>query len=436
MVAAGNDTIFALSSGTLPAGIAVVRLSGPQAFEAAEALAGPLRGEVKPMLRTFRRSDGSVLDRGLVVGFHAPRSFTGENCIEFHLHGSRAVVAAVSSELAAMPGLRLAEPGEFSRRAFENGKLDLVEVEGLADLISAETEMQRRLAVEQGFGGQSDLYMAWAERLTRARALIEAELDFADEDDVPGSVSDQVWRDVAALHIELTDHIKLAHGGEIIRDGFKVAIAGPPNAGKSTLLNALAGRDVAIVTALAGTTRDVLHVDLDIGGYLVRFLDTAGIRDSDDLVELEGIRRAQLTAQTSDLVLRLEEIGHHVPETEYASLEASVLRVGTKLDQHTASGRYDICLSAETGEGLEELRGEILRRVSSLWSGSFVPNRARQVRFLQEASQEITEALKDLPLDLRAEHLRAAAASLGRITGRVDVEQLLDVIFSQFCIGK
>jgi tRNA modification GTPase len=434
-VTTGNDTIFALSSGTLPAGIAVIRLSGPRAFEAAETLAGPLPGSPRALLRTLNRADGLLLDQGLVLSFRGPKSFTGEDCVEFHLHGSRAVVAAVSTELASMTGIRLAEAGEFSRRAFENGKLDLVEVEGLADLIAAETEMQRRLAVEQGFGGQSELYMQWAERLTRARALIEAELDFADEDDVPGSVSDQVWRDVGLLRQELVHHISGARGGEVVRDGFKVAITGPPNAGKSTLMNALAGRDVAIVTEVAGTTRDVLQVDLDLGGYLVKLFDTAGIRESDDRVELEGIRRAHQTTQSADLVLLLEEIGETSRQVD-ADSAVPVLRIGTKLDQHTAARGYDICVSAATGEGLQTLRDAIVERVSSLWAGSLVPNRARQLHYLQEASHSLSEALKDGPLDLRAEHLRAAASSLGRITGRVDVEQLLDIIFSQFCIGK
>ncbi len=432
----GTDTIFALSSGTLPAGVAVIRLSGPKAFEAAETLVGSLTGSRKALLRTLKRADGSLLDQGLVLCFRGPKSFTGEDCIEFHLHGSLAVVAAVSAELSAMPEVRFAEAGEFSRRAFENGKLDLVEVEGLADLIAAETEMQRRLAVEQGFGGQSELYMQWAERLTRARALIEAELDFADEDDVPGSVSDQVWRDVGSLYEELTNHISGARGGEVIRDGFKVAITGPPNAGKSTLMNALAGRDIAIVTEIAGTTRDVLQVDLDLDGYLVKLFDTAGIRESEDRVELEGIRRAHLTAQGADLVLLLEEIGATSGLTDDEVGTVPVIRIGTKLDRHSAASSYDICLSAETGEGLQILRDAIVQRVSSLWAGSLVPNRTRQLRYLEEASHSIHEALNDGQLDLRAEHLRAAASSLGRITGRVDVEQLLDLIFSQFCIGK
>ena len=429
------DTIFALSSGALPAGLAVIRLSGNQAFTAAETLAGRLATDRKASLRTIRGRNGAIVDQGLVVAFPGPNSFTGEDCVELHVHGSRAVVAALILELEQIDGLRLAEAGEFSRRAFENGKLDLVEIEGLADLISAETEMQRRLAVEQSFGGQSALYIDWAERLTRSRALIEAELDFADEDDVPGSVSERVWSDVGQIYLELLQHLETAKSGEIIRDGYKIVIAGPPNAGKSSLLNALANRDVAIVTERAGTTRDILHVDLDMSGYLVRFFDTAGLRESDDIVEVEGIRRARVAIEQADMILSLNEIDSPALQNHEFS-HANVLTVGTKLDAHAPSDEFDLCISTRTGDGLELLREAILRKITALWTGSLVPNRARQVDALKDTSNFIAEALNGTELDLRAESLRAAASALGRITGRVDVEQLLDVIFSQFCIGK
>jgi tRNA modification GTPase len=373
---------------------------------------------------------GDVIDQGLVITFPAPHSFTGEDCVELHLHGSRAVFARMSHELSLL-GLRLAEAGEFSRRAFENGKIDLVEVEGLADLISAETEMQRRLAVEQGFGGQSQLYLDWAGRLTHARALIEAELDFDDEDDIPGSVSDRVWTDIAALLEELQQHIAGAKTAEIIRDGYKVVITGPPNAGKSSLLNALAQRDVAIVTDIAGTTRDVLHVDLDMDGFLVRIFDTAGIRETDDIVEREGVRRANNAIDQADLVIQLQEIDSP-PQRNLTR----VLNVGTKADISPKAGGFDLCISVVTGEGLDQLRDQITRHLKRSWTGSTVPSRERHLSHLREASEFIIEALAGNHLDLRAESLRAAASSLGRITGRVDVEQLLDVIFSQFCVGK
>ncbi|CDZ43281.1 tRNA uridine-5-carboxymethylaminomethyl(34) synthesis GTPase MnmE [Neorhizobium galegae] len=433
MIQAVNDTIYALSSGALPAGVAVVRISGTLAFEAARVLAGELPAGRKAALRTIRSRNGLIVDQALVLAFPGPNSFTGEDCVEMHLHGSRAVVSAVYRELESI-GLRLAEAGEFSRRAFENGKLDLVEVEGLADLIASETEMQRRLSVEQGFGGQSALYMGWAERLTRARALIEAELDFADEDDVPGSVSDRVWAEVADLYLEIEEHIASAKAGEIIRDGYKVVIAGPPNAGKSSLLNALAKRDVAIVTEIAGTTRDILHVDVDMDGYLVRFFDTAGLRESEDRVEQEGVRRARIAIEQADLVLQLEEIDSD--SKQILEVTKEVLRVGTKADIRQPSAAYDLNISSETGYGLDTLRAVILENLRQTWSGSLVPNRQRHLQYLKEASIFIEEALNGRELDLRAESLRAAASSLGRITGRVDVEQLLDVIFSQFCIGK
>ena len=430
-----TDTIFALSSGTLPAGIAIIRMSGPAAFPAAEVLIGTLPPERQASLRAVCSRDGAILDHAVVLAFPSPHSFTGEDCVEFHLHGSRAVVAAVFREFETLEGLRHAEAGEFSRRAFENGKLDLVEIEGLGDLIAAETEMQRRLAVEQSFGGQSALYENWAKRLTQARALIEAELDFADEDDVPGSVSNEVWADMTRLMGEIEDHIASAKSGEIIRDGYKVVIAGPPNAGKSSLLNALAKRDIAIVTDIAGTTRDVLHADLDIEGYLVRFFDTAGLRETADIVEQEGVRRAQMALEDADLVLLVEEIDSPA-ERVLIPADKPVLRLGSKADVHGASGRYDICISVHSQEGLDELRNYIVGKLREVWAGSSVPSRMRHIQFLKEASNSIREALNGSQLDLRAEHLRAAGAALGRITGRVDVEQLLDIIFSQFCIGK
>ena len=429
-----TDTIFALSSGSLPAGVAVLRISGPAAFPALMRLIGGRQPPPREAaLRRILDREEQLIDEALVLTFPAPHSFTGEDVVELQLHGSRAVVNAVYSQLAALPGLRLAEAGEFSRRAFENGRLDLVEAEGLAELIVAETEMQRRLAVEQSFGRQSRLYDDWARRLTHARAMIEAELDFADEDDVPGSVGERVTADIAAVRTELEKHLEAAKGGEIIRDGFKVAIVGPPNSGKSSLLNYLAQRDVAIVTDLAGTTRDVLHVDLDLDGYLVRVFDTAGIRESSDVIEQEGVRRARQLINTADLVLYLEEIGW---EPSQVPLAPNALRVGTKLDIQPRAPSYDICLSTVTGEGVGSLRKSIVSRIQSAWDGSAAPMRGRQVALLQDTSLHLRSALEETELELRAEHLRRAGTALGRITGQVDVEQLLDVIFSQFCIGK
>lgn len=430
------STIFALSSGALPAGVAVVRISGPEALPALGLLTcKELPAPRQAVLRTIASQDGRVLDQALVLVFPGPHSFTGEDCVELQLHGSRGVVNAVIKELAEIAGLRPAEAGEFSRRAFENGRIDLVEAEGLSELIAAETEMQRRLAVEQSFGGQSELYNGWARRLTHARAMIEADLDFSDEEDVPGSVADTATVPLIELQEELRRHVANARAGEIIRDGYRVAIVGPPNAGKSSLLNALADRDVAIVTEIAGTTRDVLQVDLDIDGYLVRLYDTAGLRKSSDVVEQEGIRRAHDAMAKADLILLLDEIDSE-PEHPTVPEGKDILHVGSKLDLHRTSSAHDLCVSVRSGEGLDTLRDAIRQRVSGLWSGSTAPNRKRQLDLLVQASNFLEEALNAGQPELRAEHLRAAAVSLGKITGAVDVEQLLDVIFSQFCIGK
>ncbi|NLS05873.1 tRNA uridine-5-carboxymethylaminomethyl(34) synthesis GTPase MnmE [Rhizobium sp. P32RR-XVIII] len=436
-----SETIYALSSGAVPSGVAVVRLSGPRTRDALRMLAGELPAPRRASLRTIRSRNGSVLDSGLVLFFPSPSSFTGEDCAELQVHGSRAVVNALFDELAAMQDVRMATEGEFSRRAFENGKLDLVEIEGLADLIAAETEMQRRLAVEHGSGTLSKLYDSWAERLTRARALIEAELDFADEDDVPGSVSEMVWDDVAGLRTEIESHLSHAQAGEIIRDGYKVVIAGAPNAGKSTLMNALAQREIAIVTDIAGTTRDVLHVDLDINGFLVRLYDTAGLRDTEEVVEREGIRRAEKIISEADLVLYLEDMTDGL-QGPLPAAKAEVLRVGTKADI-SADGNatsYELVISAIADAGLLALRTAIAERLERQTSGYSlaIPSRRRQRDSLSDCLKAIDEALANTSagLDIRAESLRVAGNALGRITGRVDVENLLDVIFSEFCIGK
>ncbi|MDL2399773.1 tRNA uridine-5-carboxymethylaminomethyl(34) synthesis GTPase MnmE [Rhizobium mayense] len=435
-----NDTIFALSSGGLPAGVGVVRISGPKALYVTNVLVGSLPEPRQAALKTIRTRNGLVIDHGLVLIFPGPASFTGEDSAEIHVHGGKAVVATLLEELAGFKACRLAEHGEFSRRALENGKMDLVEVEGLADLIAAETEMQRRLAVEHTAGGLSKLYEDWADRLTRARALIEAELDFADEDDVPGSVSDQVWADMAKLRSELSAHLAGADFGEIVRDGLKVVIAGAPNAGKSSLMNALARREVAIVTEIAGTTRDVLHIDLNIEGYAVKLYDTAGLRETEEVVEREGIRRALKTAAEADIILSLAELGTPA-RSDFPDFDGKVFRIGTKSDIHPIDVKhYDLCISSATGAGLAELHqllvNDLLARSAAL--SLALPSRLRHRTLLTDSLEALSRAVTAMSagLDVRAEFLRQAAHSLGRITGRVDVEDLLDVIFSEFCIGK
>lgn len=434
---ANSDTIFALSSGGTPSGVAVIRLSGSQAFEMAQALCADIPRQRRTMLRSIRDRNGLVIDRGLVLSFPGPASFTGEDCIEFQLHGGRAVIAAVERELTAL-GCRYAEPGEFTQRAFDNGKLDLVEVEGLGDLIGAETEMQRRLAMEQMSGGLSKVYTAWADRLTHARAMIEAELDFADEEDIPGSVSDRIWPDLEALQQEIGRQIDATQKSRSVRDGFNVVISGPPNAGKSSFLNLMAGRDAAIVTEIAGTTRDVIEVDLDLDGFLVKLIDTAGIRETNDPIEQEGVRRAKKAVEQADLVLLLSEIDS---ATKWFSIDpmVPVVRIGTKADLHQhGHASFDITLSTKTGQGLAEIRQRIIEVARENWQSisALGAGRLRHVGHLQEASNFLSEALRGTDLVLRAECLRLASDALGRITGRVDVEDMLGIIFSEFCVGK
>ena len=437
-----RDTIYALSSGTLPSGVAVVRISGMRCADILQALCGEAVTPRLASLRWIRRRNGERIDKGLVLHFPGPDSFTGEDCLELQLHGGRAVIEALLDELSGFPDTRHAEAGEFSRRAFDNGKLDLVEIEGLADLIAAETEMQRRLALEQSSGALSALYTAWADRLTRIRALIEAELDFPEEDDIPGAMSDRLWPQLEALARDMREHLAGQKAAEIIRDGFKVVIAGRPNAGKSSLLNALARRDVAIVTSIAGTTRDVLGVDLDIDGYLVHVMDTAGLRETEDEVEREGVRRALKSVNEADLVLVLRDCTdtESFPAIPDQLKALYVLSKADLLDQRQVAGSDSaIWLSTRTGEGFDSLTKRIAYEVRQrAAAGSLAPVRRRQVEHLAEALEKIEETVSDqaLPLELRAELLRGASHSLGRITGNVDVEDLLGVIFSEFCIGK
>ncbi|ESZ10395.1 tRNA uridine-5-carboxymethylaminomethyl(34) synthesis GTPase MnmE [Mesorhizobium sp. L48C026A00] len=437
-----GNSIVALSSGRLPAGVAVIRISGPQSRFVVETIAGPKVKNRVAAYRQFRAPDGSVLDNGLAVFFAGPNSFTGEDVAEFHVHGGRAVVAKMLEVIAGFDGVRHAEPGEFTRRAFLNGKVDLVETEALADLVNAETEAQRRFAVQNAEGVQSELYLAWRRRLIHARAMIEAEIDFADEDDVPGSVAETVWSDVRAMIGEIERHVQGFRAAEIIRDGFEVVILGAPNAGKSSLFNALARREAAIVTEEPGTTRDLLEVVLDLEGMRVRVTDTAGLRETPGRIEAIGIERARSKAGTADLLLVLEDMVEPVAIGAIPP-DVAALRIGTKADllrDESLVARYDAVISIKDGTGLAELLAEIGRRAAAQvgQAGDILPSRLRHVELLNETKRFLLAAAAEdgRGQELRAEELRLAADRLGRIVGAVDVEDMLDVIFAQFCIGK
>lgn len=434
---ASKDSIVALSSGRLPAGLAVIRISGPKTRFVVETIAGPVKGRFTT-LRKLKAADGSTIDHGLVLFFPGPGSFTGEDVAEFQVHGSRAVTAKMLETITQFDGVRHAEPGEFTRRAFLNGKLDLVETEALADLVNSETEAQRRFALRNADGAQSELYSSWRRRLIHARAMIEAEIDFAEEEDVPGSVSEAVWSDVATMIGEIERHVEGFKAAEIIRDGFEVVILGAPNAGKSSLFNALARREAAIVTDEPGTTRDLLEVVMDLNGLKVRIVDTAGLREAAGKVESIGIDRAMAKAGETDLILLLEDMVDPVPVGEVAS-GAPLLRIGTKSDIAKAgAGHYDLVISSRDGTGLGALLDEIGERATKATgdASEVLPSRLRHVELLKETTGFLRAALAGDSQELRAEDLRLAADRLGRIIGAVDVEDLLDVIFSQFCIGK
>lgn len=435
-----RDTIFALSSGPPPSGLAVIRLSGPNVRFALETMSGVVPSPRRAVLADICDRNRKVIDRGLVLYFPGPHSFTGEDCAEFQVHGGMAVIGAMLSALSSIPDLRSAEPGEFSRRAFENGKMDLTAVEGLADLISAETEAQRKMALEQSNGSLQEVYSRWRKELIRIRAMIEADFDFADEEDVSGSVVQTIWTNVGSLRNEIALHLENARAGEIIRNGYRVAIVGAPNAGKSSLLNALAKRDVAIVSEEAGTTRDVLEVRLDLNGYNVILFDTAGIRSGAASIEQEGIRRARATASAADLVLELYEPGVNSGLIDIDP--ERLIKVASKSDLrgHDDVYPYDCDVSVRTDRGLEALIDLLTKRVSysTSSSSSSLPNRQRHREYLQRCLDALDEVLHspETPLEMRAELLRIAGDMIGRLTGAIDTEDLLDVIFSEFCIGK
>jgi tRNA modification GTPase len=453
-----RPTIYALSSGRPPAAIAVVRVCGPSAGAALQKLIGRLP---KPRQATLARvrdpASGEVIDEALALWFPGPHSETGEDMAELQLHGSHAVVTAVFEVLQTVEGCRPADAGEFTRRAFDNGRLDLTAIEGLADLIAAETPAQRRQAFRQLKGLIGDRAEAWREQIISALALVEARIDFSDEADVPEELVGPALRAAKQLRDEIAGALAKSGRGDRLRDGFVVAIAGPPNAGKSTLLNRLARRDAAIVSAHPGTTRDVIEVHLNLDGYPVTLIDTAGIRDSADPIEQEGIRRARERVAMADLVLWLTDASADSAEGQagnIASLSAAevwVVRNKADLIGDKSRERSELpstneptrifLLSALTGAGMEALLGQLAGRVQQFFSGTEAPivTRARHRRALEETLAGLDRALAHGTIggeELIAEDMRLAATALGRLTGRVDVEDILDVIFRDFCIGK
>jgi tRNA modification GTPase len=443
-----EQTIFALSSGRPPSAIALVRVSGPEAGPVLTALAGKVPAPRIATRALLRDPAQAPIDDAVVLWFPGPASATGEDVAEFHVHGGRAVLAALFAALAGFENVRAAEPGEFTRRGFENGKLDLTEAEGLDDLIHADTDRQRRQALRQLKGLLGDRARDWRAQIIEASALIEAGIDFSDEADVPAElIAPALWK-IKSLLAEIEETLAAQGRSERLRDGLVVAIAGPPNVGKSTLMNYLARREVAIVSPHAGTTRDVIEVQLDLDGYPVTVIDTAGIRETADPVEQEGVRRARVRAAEADLVLWLADAQHE----RILAGATPVWLVRNKIDldagrldgAHSALGGQDVAgefrISASRGDGMPELVSALVGFAQDYFGaddGGLI-GRARHRKLLQETAASLRRSIAVVGNgeELAAEDLRAAAHSLGRLLGRVDVEDILDVIFRDFCIGK
>ena len=445
-----DATIFALSSGTGRAGVAVIRVAGPQAGTVVDRMAGP---RPKPRYAAFRRvrhpETTENLDEALVLWLPGPKTETGEDMAELQIHGGTAVIRAVLQALSCIGGCRLAEPGEFARRAFQNGRMDLTAAEGLADLIDAETEVQRRQALSQAGGALAKLYNGWRERLLTARGLTEAAIDFSDEGDVAGDALARARQEAHGLLAEIDAHLNDGHRGEIVRDGFRVVLAGPPNSGKSSLFNSLSRRDVAIVSPEAGTTRDVLEVRLDLGGYAVVLADTAGLREAQGLVEQEGIRRTLGRVANADLVVWLVDATNPVWEAPEAlgAVRDRVLVVLNKIDipgptrvQYPAGEHVPI--SAATGQGLPALVASLTRvvaeRVGRTGDGQILLSKERHRVAIDQGRQALARFLggAHMGLELQAEELRIAGDAIGKVVGKVGVEDVLGEIFGRFCIGK
>ena len=426
MTGAAADTIVALSSGRPPAAIAIVRTSGPAAFAAAEAIAGRLPASRQAVLRRLTDpDDSSLIDEALILRFDAPNSSTGENIVEYQCHGGRATVDALISALLRQPGIRLAEPGEFTRRALSNGRIDLTEAEGLADLLTAETEIQRRSAMARAGGAFRRRLDDWRDRLLAMSARMEVAIDYADEEE--DVHRPEIPADIARLAEEIGE-VLAGPRVEPLRDGVRVVIAGPPNAGKSSLLNALAQGEKAIVTHVPGTTRDIIEVPVAINGFPFVLVDTAGLRESDDMVEAIGIDRARSEAGRADLLLWL---GTHEEAPDHPQL----IQVAAKAD--LGSGGPGVSVSSLSGEGLADLGGLLVERARALLpKGDELAIDRRQYDLLREAQEALDRASRLVDPVLIAEELRVARLAVDRIGGRAGVEELLDALFGRFCLGK
>jgi tRNA modification GTPase len=433
-----DDTIFAIASGHGRSAVCLIRISGSESRLILERMTGGVPEPRRAVVRTLRDpKTNDPLDQALVLWMPGPGSFTGEDQAELHIHGGLATRAAVLRALSSIDNCRPAEAGEFTRRAFLNGRMDLSQVEGLADIIDAETEAQRRQAMLQLGGRLGNAAEEWRESILQVLALLEASLDFSDEGDVPEDLEAEILRMIDGVQGEIGRALA-NRSGERLREGLTVVLAGPPNAGKSTLLNALARRDVAIVSPIAGTTRDVIEVHCDLGGLPVIIVDTAGLRESADLIEQEGVSRARARAQDADLVLWL------VPpdgEENVPPPARRLLKVGTKADMGGHRTECDLMIAAATGQGLPDLIARLEEEAASLMGqGDAVITRERHRKALDRAQGCLIRARDMLasrgPLELAAEEVRLSARAIGEITGRVDVEDVLDRLFSSFCIGK
>lgn len=434
-----RDTIYALSSGRGRAAVAVIRLSGPHCASICASLTGSLPAPRRAVLRTLLdQTTGKDIDQALVLWLPGPGTFTGEDMLELQVHGSTAVIQALFRALRSFEGLRLAERGEYTRRAVENGRMTLVDAEGLADLINAETEAQRAQALRQAAGGLDAVYEDWRKRLLGMLGHLEAHIDFVHEEDVPPEVSADVRDRARALAQEIASYMDDSRAGERLREGVTVVIAGPPNAGKSSLLNCLARRDVAIVSDTPGTTRDVIEVNLDLDGYPATLVDTAGLREAGaDQVEDEGIRRARQRAAQADIVIWVRS-----PDTEAtaAAIDSPTLRILNKADLgHTDQQQGEIAISARTGEGIPVLLERLTEKVRAILSSAAerpLVTRERHRLALQRCVLHLLDAAGQPIDELVAEDLRLASRQLGRVVGRIDIEEVLGEIFAEFCIGK